>query len=299
MFGIPLDSGERIAAANGLKLCFQTFGESTDPSMLLIMGLGAQMIVWDDEFCERLAARGYFVIRFDNRDVGKSSKIDATPPDIAKALFALKPGERLAAPYLLSDMANDAVGLLDSLGIGRAHIVGASMGGMIAQEIAIQHPERVLSLTSIMSTTGDPALPPPSPDVMSVFLAPPPRTVEEFVQANLRAWSLFRGPSFPEEQPRDLARALRAASRGLCPEGGARQFAAVLASGSRKPALANIRAPTLVIHGADDPLVSLAAGEDTARSIPGAKLVVLDRMGHALPRAVWPRVIDEIAAIAS
>jgi pimeloyl-ACP methyl ester carboxylesterase len=299
MFDIPLDSGERIAVANGLKLCFQTFGESTDPAMLLIMGLGAQMIVWDDEFCEALAARGFFVVRFDNRDVGKSSKIDVTPPDIAKALFALKPGEQLAAPYLLADMAEDAVGLLDALGIGRAHIVGASMGGMIAQEIAIRHSERVLSLTSIMSTTGDPGLPPPSPDVMSVFLAPPPRTVEEFVQANLRAWALFRGPAFPEEQPRDLARALRAAARGLCPEGGARQFAAVIASGSRKAALAGIRAPTLVIHGADDPLVPLVAGEDTARSIPGAKLVVLDRMGHALPRAVWPRVIDEIAAIAS
>ncbi len=298
MFEIPLDPGERIAAANGLKLCYQTFGAQSDPAMLMIMGLGAQMILWDEEMCEALAARGYFVIRFDNRDVGKSSKIDIAPPDLVKALFALKPGEPFPAPYLLSDMAADAIGLLDALGVARAHIVGASMGGMIAQEIAIRHPERVLSLTSIMSTTGDPSLSPPSADAMSVFMAPPPRDVDEFVQANLRAWELFRGPGYPEEQASDLARAMRSAARGLCPEGGARQLAAVIASGSRREALSNVKAPTLVIHGADDPVMPLAAGEDTARAIPGARLVVIDRMGHALPRAVWPRVIDAIAAIA-
>jgi pimeloyl-ACP methyl ester carboxylesterase len=293
-----LDPGERIAPANGLEICYQTFGEDADPPLLLIMGLGGQMILWDDEFCTQLAARGYRVIRFDNRDVGKSSKIDAPPPDLANALFQRRPGETLAAPYLLADMAADAIGLLDVLRIGRAHIVGASMGGMIAQEMAIHWPQRVRTLTSIMSSTGDPALPPPSPEVFRLFLEPPPRTVEEYVEANVVIWRAFRNGGFPEEEAPARKRAVRAAARGMSPEGGARQTLAVVASGSRKASLSQIKAPTLVIHGADDPLVLLAAGEDTADSIPGAKLVVIDRMGHALPMAVWPRVIDEIAAIA-
>ena len=293
-----LDPGEKMAKVNGLEICYQTFGREDDPALLLIMGLGAQMIVWDDEFCEQLAERGYFVIRFDNRDVGRSSRIDVPPGDLAKAFAGMAKGETPSAPYLLKDMAGDAIGLLDALGVARAHIVGASMGGMIAQEIAIGWPQRVLSLTSIMSTTGDPSLPPPSPETAAVFLAPPPRTVAEYVEANMKAWNVFRLGGFPEEIVRDRARAIRAAARGFDPVGGARQFMAVLASGSRKPRLAGIRAPTLVIHGADDPLVPLAAGEDTARSIPGAKLVVIDRMGHTLPMRVWPRVIDEIAEIA-
>src|ERR1700679_2190678 len=176
MSKMALDPGERIALANGLEICYQTFGEDTDPPLLLIMGLGAQMILWDDEFCTQLAAHGYRVIRFDNRDIGKSSKIDMPPPDLAIALFQRRPGETLAAPYLLRDMAADAIGLLDFLRIGRAHVVGASMGGMIAQELAIHWPQRVRTLTSIMSTTGDPALPPPNPEIFRFFLAPPPRT---------------------------------------------------------------------------------------------------------------------------
>jgi pimeloyl-ACP methyl ester carboxylesterase len=298
MAKMALDPGERIAPANGLEICYQTFGEDTDPPLLLIMGLGAQMILWDDQFCAELASRGYRVIRFDNRDIGKSSKIDVAPPDLAKALFGQRFGEPLAAPYLLRDMAADAIGLLDFLRIGRAHIVGASMGGMIAQELAIHWPERVRTLTSIMSSTGDPALPRPNPETFGVFLAPPPRTPEEFIETNVRVARLFRNGGFPEEETRALDKAMRAAVRGLSPEGGARQLLAVIASGSRKADLSKIKAPALVIHGADDPLVPLAAGEDTARSIPGAKLVVIDHMGHALPMAVWPRVIDEIAAIA-
>jgi pimeloyl-ACP methyl ester carboxylesterase len=293
-----LDPGERFAEVNDLRICYETFGAAADPALLLIMGLGAQMIVWDDDFCAELAARGYWVIRFDNRDIGKSSQIDFRPPDLAKALFALKPGERLTAPYLLKDMAADAIGLLIVLDVQKAHIVGASMGGMIAQEIAIHWPQRVLSLTSIMSTTGDPSLPPPKPETAAIFLAPPPRTPDEYVEANVRAWRMLRGGRFPEEEPRDRARAVRAAGRGFFPEGGARQMMAIVASGSRKAALASVIAPTLVIHGADDPLVVLAAGEATAAAIPGAKLVVVEEMGHALPRAVWPKVIDEIAAIA-
>ncbi|MGD0188465.1 MAG: alpha/beta hydrolase [Roseiarcus sp.] len=299
MSKVVLEGGEALAKVGDLEICYQTFGRPSDPPLLLIMGLGAQMIVWEDDFCAALAARGFWVVRFDNRDVGKSTKIDWTPPaDPGKAVATRKPGEKIPAPYLLKDMAEDAVGLMDVLGIASAHVVGASMGGMIAQELAIRWPERVRSLTSIMSTTGDPRLPPPSPEVMKVFTAPPPRTPEEYVEANVGAWRIFRGPGYPEDEKRDRARALRAAARGFNPEGTQRQLLAVYASGSRKKTLPSIVAPTLVIHGADDPLAPLAAGEDTAASIPGARLVVLPHMGHSLPVAVWPRIIDEIAAIA-
>ncbi len=291
MSKIAVDSGEALATVGGLEICYQTFGRPSDPPLLLIAGLGAQMILWEDDFCQALAARGFWVIRFDNRDIGKSTRIDWTPP--------ANSGGKLAAPYLLKDMAGDAVGLMDVLGIAGAHVVGASMGGMIAQELAIRWPARVRSLTSIMSTTSDPNLPPPGAQAAQVFTAPPPTTPEEYVEANVRAWLIFRGSGFPEDEKRDRARAMRAVARGgFDPRGGQRQFLAVMASGSRKAALASVTAPTLVIHGADDPLVPLAAGEDTAASIPGARLVALPRMGHSLPVETWPRVIDEIAAIA-
>jgi pimeloyl-ACP methyl ester carboxylesterase len=298
MSEIRLDPGERIAKANGLELCYQTFGAETDPPLLLIMGLGAQMIVWDDGFCEALAARGYWVTRFDNRDIGKSTKIDVRPPNLMQAMMGLQSGQPIAAPYLLKDMAADTIGLLNVLGARDAHIVGASMGGMIGQELAIRWPDRVKTLTSIMSTTGDPSLPPPKPEALAIFMAPPPVTAEEYIEANVRTWRILRNGEFPEEEARDRARATRAAARGFEPEGGARQIVAMLASGSRKAALPSVKAPTLVIHGANDPLIPLAAGEDTARSIPNAKLVVIDRMGHTIPRVVWPRVIDEISALA-
>ncbi len=298
MSKIELESTEALANVGALQICYQTFGEKSDPPLLLIMGLGAQMIVWEDDFCVALAARGYWVVRFDNRDIGKSTKIAWTPPaDPGKAVAERNPGDKIAAPYLLKDMAGDAIGLMDFLGIASAHIVGASMGGMIAQEMAIHWPTRVRTLTSIMSTTGDPSLPPPSPQVMQIFTSPPPRTPEEYVEANVNAWRIFRGAGFPEDEKRDRARAVRAAARGFNPEGVQRQLLAVYASGSRKKTLPGVTAPTLVIHGADDPLVSLAAGEDTAASIPGARLVVLPRMGHALPVETWPRILDEIAAL--
>lgn len=279
MSTIELEAGERFAEVNGLRLCHQSFGDPKAPHLLLIMGLGAQMIVWDDEFCEALAARGFHVTRFDNRDIGKSSKIEDT-----------------TQPYLLKDMAADAVGLLDALGIASAHIVGASMGGMIAQEMAIRWPGRVKTLTSIMSTTGEPGLPPPRPEAMAIFAAPPPQTIEEYIEANVRAWAILRGYSDEAEAKRDRARAIRAASRGFYPPGGARQLMAVMASGTRRAALGAVKAPTLVIHGAQDPLVSAAGGEDTARAIPGAKLVIIEGMGHAMPRRDWPKILDEVAS---
>ena len=298
MTKIELEAGERFAKVGELEICCQTFGRPSDPPLLLIAGLGAQMILWEDDFCAALAERGLWVVRFDNRDVGRSSEIDWKPPaDAGAAVAERKKGDRIPAPYLLEDMAADAVGLMDALGIARAHVVGASMGGMIAQEVAIRWPERVRSLTSIMSTTGDPRLPPPTPEVMNVFTKPPPKTAEEYIEANVAAWLIFRGPGYPEDERRDRARAIRAARRGLNLEGGQRQMLAVYASGSRKKTLPSVKAPTLVIHGADDPLLPLAAGEDTAASIPGAKLVVLPRMGHALPVAVWPLVIEEIVEL--
>ena len=288
-----LDAGEKLAESNGLSLCYQTFGANADPPLVLIMGLGAQMVWWEDEFCQRLAARGFFVVRFDNRDIGKSSRIEAAPPDLARVLAGLEP---LRAPYTLADMARDTVGLMDAIGIAQAHIVGASMGGMIGQEMAIRFPERVKTLTSIMSTTGERSLPPPKPEVWAAMTAPPPLTVEAFIEANVSVAQLLRTYPDAAEDAAARIRATRAAARGLNPAGGARQMAAVIASGSRKEALARVKAPTLVIHGADDPLVPVEGGRATAAAIPGAKLLVLDRMGHTLPRAVWPTIVEAVAA---
>jgi len=288
-----LDAREKFAKANGLTICHQTFGAPSDPPIVLVMGLGAQMILWEDGLCQSLAERGYFVVRFDNRDVGRSSQILTPPPDLARVMAGL---ESLKAPYTLDDMARDTVGLMDALGLSKAHLVGASMGGMIAQLVAIHFPERVRTLTSIMSTTGERGLPPPKPEVWAAMTAPPPLTVEAFIETNVRVARLLRGYSDADEDAAARARAARAAARGLNPAGGARQMAAIIASGSRREALAGVKAPTLVIHGADDPLVPVEAGKATARAIPGAKLVVLERMGHTLPRAQWPTIVDAIAA---
>ena len=266
--GVP-ESGERFAAVDKIELCYQTFGRPGDPALLLIAGLGAQMLLWEDDFCRALAKRGFWVIRFDNRDMGRSTKIAWTvPANLGQAIAALKPGERIPSPYLLKDMAGDAVGLMDALGIARAHVAGMSMGGMIAQEMALHWPQRVRSLSSISSTTGDPRLPPPSPAALQVFSKPFPKTPAEYVEVNPGDWRILRGFASPEDERRDRARAARAAARGLAVEGGQRQFLAVYASGSRKKTLPNVAAPTLVIHGADDPLLPLAHGEDTARDHP-------------------------------
>jgi pimeloyl-ACP methyl ester carboxylesterase len=294
-----LESDERFVTVGDVELCHQNFGRPGDPAVLLIAGLGAQMLLWEDDFCRRLAKRGFFVIRFDNRDIGRSTKLAWTvPADLGQAIAALKPGERIPSPYLLKDMAGDAIGLMDALGIAGAHVAGLSMGGMIAQEMAIHWPERVRSLSSIMSTTGDPRLPPPSPAALQVFSKPSPKTPEEYTEINPGDWRVLRGFASPEDERRDRARAARSAARGLSPEGGQRQFLAVYASGSRKKTLPSVMAPTLVIHGADDPLLPLAHGEDTAATIPGAKLVALERMGHSLAFAHWGRMIDEIVGLA-
>src|SRR6266481_6898744 len=225
----------QIARANGIELCYEIFGEAGAEPMLLIMGLGAQMIQWDDDFCWQLAARGFRVIRFDNRDIGKSSKMTGgkrlTAVELLKLKFLKIP---VAAPYGLRDMAQDVVGLMDALGIQSAHLVGASMGGMIAQEIAISFPPRTRSLTSIMSTTGNPKVPPPTPEATAILMAPPPNTKEEYFERFAQTWKVLRAGSFPQDEALDRARAERTYGRGLNPAGVGRQLRAVLASGSRK-----------------------------------------------------------------
>ncbi|MFN5685790.1 alpha/beta fold hydrolase [Bradyrhizobium sp.] len=285
-----------ITRANGIDICYETFGDPAAPPLLLIMGLGAQMIIWYDEFCEQLASRGFRVIRFDNRDIGQSSKMHGgrrlTPFELIKLRFFNIP---VAAPYKLIDMAKDTVGLMDALDIKSAHLVGASMGGMIAQEIALSFPQRVRSLTSIMSTTGNPRLPPPTREVAMLLMAPPPKTKDEYVRRFQKTWKVLRAGSFPEDEARDVVLAERCFARGPYPAGVGRQLRAILASGSRGLRLHQVTAPTLVIHGKVDPLVHHAAGTDTAESIPNAKLLMIEKMGHAIPTPTWPQIIDAIA----
>ena len=285
----------QIIRANGIDICHEIFGDAAAEPLLLIMGLGAQMIHWDDEFCRQLAARGFRVIRFDNRDIGKSGKMTGggrlSPVELLKLRFLKIP---VAAPYELIDMAKDTVGLMDVLGIKSAHLVGASMGGMIAQETAISFPQRVRSLTSIMSTTGNPKVPPPTREAAAMLMAPPPKTKEEYFERFAKTWKILRVGSFPEDEALDRSRAERTFERGLNPAGVGRQLRAILASGSRKERLHAVKTPTLVIHGTVDPLVRPEGGKDTAASIPGAKLLMIEGMGHALPIPMWPQIIDAI-----
>lgn len=287
---------ETMVQANGIELCYEVFGDDAAEPLVLIMGLGAQMTMWDDEFCAQLAGRGFRVIRFDNRDIGKSTKFAGskrlTPMELVRLRFLRIP---VAAPYRLEDMARDVVGLLDALQVESAHIVGLSMGGMIAQELAISFPKRVRSLTSIMSTTGDPRLPQPTREAAAMLMAPPPISREDYIRRFAETWKVLRVGSFPQDEAKDRERAERNFARGLSPAGVGRQLRAVLASGSRKERLKAVRVPSLVIHGSVDPLVRPAAGRDTAASIPGAKLLMIDGMGHALPIPMWRTVIEAIA----
>lgn len=283
------------AAVNGIEIAYDTFGNPADPPLLLIMGLGMQMIAWDEALCEQLAKKDYWVIRFDNRDVGLSTRLDHLGrPGLLSLILGLL-GRSIDAPYLLSDMAADTVGLLDALGIDSAHVVGVSMGGMIAQTVAIAYPERVRTLTSIMSSTGDPSLPRAKPRVMRVLTKRPPSERADYIENTLDSLRLLSGPAYPIDEERIRRRAGRAFDRGLSPRGVARQLAAIMASGSRKEALHNLEVPTLVIHGDADPLVPVEHGIDTADSIPGAELMIIKGMGHELPPPVWPQLVTAIA----
>ncbi len=284
-------------ATNGpVSLYYETQGDPGDPALLLVMGLGAQLTAWPDAMCRSLADHGLFVVRLDNRDVGLSSKSDGTPPDVMAIVGASLGGGALPeTPYKLSDMAADAVAVLDALGIGRAHIVGASMGGMIVQTMAINHPTRVRTLTSIMSTTGAPDVGQATPAAMGALLTAPPTTRDEAIEAGAKTWKIISGPLFDESEARK--RTAESFDRCFNPAGAAFQLAAILTSGDRTAALAEVSVPTLVIHGRADPLVTLSGGQATAKAIPGARLLVLDDMGHDLPTALLPEIVDAIVGL--
>jgi pimeloyl-ACP methyl ester carboxylesterase len=280
---------ESICRVGDVEICYETFGDSADPAMLLIMGLGTQMLGWADDLCDQLAARGFHVIRFDNRDVGRSTLMEGVrPPTIGQILRR----DRRAAGYLLADMAGDAVGLLDHLGIDRAHVVGASMGGMIGQTIAARHPKRVLSLVSIMSNTGSRLRGQPALRAYPVFLRRSPSDREGYIEQIVRLFRVIGSPGIDEDELRDMLG--RSYDRGHDAAGPGRQLAALLASGDRTAELRTITAPTLVIHGTADRLVAPSGGRATARAIPGARLLMIDGMGHDLPRRFWPQVLDAI-----
>lgn len=288
-------SEERLVPANGIELAYQEIGDPDGEPLLLIMGLAVQMIGWDEDFCAMLAERGFRVVRFDNRDIGHSTMIEsAGVPSRVDMLF----GRRASAPYLLSDMAADTAGLMDHLDIKAAHLVGVSMGGMIAQTLAILQPQRVLSLVSMMSTTGNRWLGLPSWKAFGVVMAHQPHGREAAIEQAVRTFKTIGSPAYPMDEAhfRQIAAASydRAHNRG----GVVRQMHAITASGDRTRALHKLSLPTTVIHGASDPLIRPAAGRATARAIEGARLQVIDGMGHDLPRALWPTLVDEIAETA-
>ena len=276
-----------------IKLEYDTHGSPDDPALLLVMGFAAQMTAWDDELCRLFAERGRYVIRFDNRDCGLSGKLDGVSVDIGRVLVAGLGGDALPpVPYTLADMANDAVGLLDHLGIDRAHVVGASMGGMIGQTMAIEHPGRVASLTSIMSQPGDPSVGQATPEAEIALLTPPPTDRAGFIEASSRVAVWASKKYFDLDATR--RRFAAAYDRSFYPEGAPRQLAAIYASGDRSAALAELDVPTLVIHGRDDTLITPTGGTRTAELIPGAELLMLDDMGHDLPPALWPVIVDAV-----
>jgi pimeloyl-ACP methyl ester carboxylesterase len=282
------------AHANGIDLEWEEFGSADDPPLLLIMGLGAQMIVWDEEFCELIAARGFRVIRFDNRDTGLSTKIEGGPPPDLLAAFT---GDTSSASYTLDDMADDAAGLLDALGIAAAHVVGASMGGMIAQTLAIRHPHKVQTLTSIMSTTGALDVGQPEPSAVALLLTPPPVDRAGFIEHSIGTSRVLTSPGFPFDEEGARGRAARSYDRCFHPAGVGRQLLAILASGDRTPALRSLRVPTLVVHGDADPLVTPSGGRATAAAVPGARLLMIPGMGHDLPRGAWETIADAIVEL--
>jgi pimeloyl-ACP methyl ester carboxylesterase len=284
----------RIVQPSGLEIAYERFGDHDAPPVLLVMGLGRQMLGWLDEFCATLVARGVHVIRFDNRDVGLSTHLHEAPaPDVMAALG----GDFSSATYTLSDMAADTVGLLDALGLESAHIVGASMGGMIAQTMAIECPDRVRSLTSIMSTTGDTTVGQATQEALGALMSAPATSRREAVERTVSTFRVIGSPGFDFDEKGVRERAGIAYDRAYDPLGVARQLVAVLASGDRTAGLRAVNVPALVVHGAEDPLVDLSGGRATAEAVPDAELVVFDGMGHDLPRELWPEITARIGAL--
>lgn len=284
--------------ANGISIEYEAYGDPQNPPLLLVMGLGAQLTLWPIELVDALVERGYYVIRHDNRDIGLSEKFShAGVPNFRRVALMRMFGLRAKLPYRLTDMADDAVALLSELGIEKAHVVGASMGGMIVQLMAINHPHRLLSMTSIMSTTGNPRLPRPKPEAMNALLdrAPANATLEDVIPIGIRVARAIGSPAYTTPEERLRERIARDFNRSFYPEGAARQISAIMDDGDRRKRLKQVRVPSLVIHGTDDPLVPVEGGRDTAAHIPGAKLLEVPGMGHDLPLELVETIADALA----
>lgn len=290
-------SAEQKAICNNIQINFQCFGNSNHPAILLIMGLGGQMVLWDEDFCCKLAERGFYVIRFDNRDIGKSTWLEDAPvPNFWDLLKFNVFKVRLPAAYRLHDMAQDAVALLDHLQIHKAHVVGVSMGGMITQNMAISWPDRLISLTSIMSTTGSRTLPTAKPKVLFRMLRPLPANENKRLEQLVGTFRLLHGNSLPVDTDRVRELVSLSLARGVNGNGVMRQLAAIVASGDRTAKLAAVNLPTLVLHGDDDPLIPVACGHATAAAIPNAKMRVFKGLGHTLPSVIWEDMLDSLAS---
>jgi pimeloyl-ACP methyl ester carboxylesterase len=290
----PASDGPAFVAANGIRLCYQVLGDPAAEPLLLVSGLGSQLINWRDEFCGELTDRGFRVIRFDNRDVGLSTHMDgAGTPDPEAVGRAAARGEPVDVPYTLADMAEDAVGLLDALGIEATHVMGSSMGGRIGQLLAILHPERVHTLTSLVSHMGEPGFPPPNPNVVSFLTRPAPADREGYMHYSMDLSRALTGRN-PLDEAYAWAQAGRAYDRAFHPAGVARQYAALVSSESAKEALRSVEVPTLIVHGIDDPLIPLDAAQAMADVMFHAELLVIDGMGHAVNECpeVWPPILE-------
>ncbi len=284
--------------ANNISITYETFGAPDAKPLLLVMGLGAQMIAWDENFCQQLAAAGHFVIRYDNRDVGMSTHFhDHGVPDLKKIAVEFTTNGSATVPYTLDDMAVDGVSLLDELGIAQAHICGASLGGMIVQTMAINHPDRILSMTSIMSTTGNPGLPPAQPEAMQALSSERVNDPEHAMNRAVEVSKVIGSTGFERNEERIREKALESFERAYYPDGVARQMAAVMAHGDRRPGLNKLKLPCLVIHGDIDPLVPVTGGHDTHENVPGAELIIIEGMGHDLPMGVWSRIVNGVASL--
>lgn len=285
------------AKANNIEIEYETYGDPSGKPLLLVMGLGAQMIRWDEGFIQEFVKRGFYVIIFDNRDVGLTTKFEEFGvPDRIKMYQSLAKGEKIEAPYLVDDMADDAIGLLDVLGIEKAHICGASMGGMIVQAIVCKYPSRVLSLTIIMSSSRKPRLPQVRPEALKILMTPAPQEREANIEHSVETWRVIWGSGFPFPEDMVRERARREYDRSYYPQGSTRQMVAVLACADRTKQLASVKVPTLVIHGKDDPLGPYEDSVAISKAIPGSELLLIEGMGHSLPPETWPQVINAIVA---
>jgi pimeloyl-ACP methyl ester carboxylesterase len=287
----PAMAEEFADVGRGVTVCYEAFGDPDYTPILLIMGLATQMIAWHEDFCEQLAERGFYVVRFDNRDIGRSTHFDFRPAGVGQMLRRRVPPEQ----YSLSEMAEDTANLLRELDISPAHVVGASMGGMIGQVLAAEHPDAVRSLVSIMSTTGSRWHGQPALSVYRYLLRPPPRDREGYIQRSAEVFGLVGSTGFPRDEQYIRERAGRSYDRGFDVRAGGRQLGAIIASGDRTEMLQKINAPTLVIHGTVDKMIRPSGGRATAKAIPGGRLMMIEGMGHDLPRGVWPQIIDAIS----